>query len=91
MKTLFWILGCLIVLAVGLVFSIPTILCGLEGGFRWREEAAQLSPVGMFKDVASQRVAFPALDLVAPAVQYEQNYSLYYLMTRGLNEDLTNH
>jgi hypothetical protein len=68
MKPVFVIVGCVILAAAALLFVVPTVVIGLEGGFRWRYVSSEISPDGQLQVIVTKRMAFPASDWVDPAI-----------------------
>src|SRR5262245_55418665 len=68
MKRAIVIVGCLALAAIALLFVIPTLVVGFEGGFQWRDVTSEASPDGRFELIVTKRMAFPANEWVDPSV-----------------------
>src|SRR5688572_448164 len=68
MKRAVIIIGCLALAAIALLFLIPTVMIGFEGGFRSRQMSSERSPDGKLEVIVTKRVAFPANEWIDPSV-----------------------
>jgi len=68
MRRFLIVIACLVFAGMVLLILAPTVIVGLEGGFKAQQVSFELSPTGDFELIITKRTAFPANEFVDPSI-----------------------